>query len=76
MNSFPTYPLEKGKHLIALNPSVGIFWYDSASCALFGVRKQEVMQAQIEAVSCDGSPFIIYPETNEEVWQQEQSQGD
>lgn len=58
------------------NPSVGIFWYDFASHSLFGVRKQEVTQAQMEAAACDGLPFIIYPETNEEVWQQEKFPGD
>ena len=58
------------------NPSVGIFWYDFASHSLFGVRKQEVTPAQMEAAACDGLPFIIYPETNEEVWQQEKYPGD
>lgn len=58
------------------NPSVGIFWYDSASHSLFGVRKQEVTPSQIETAACDGLPFIIYPETNEEVWQQEKFPGD
>jgi hypothetical protein len=58
------------------NPSVGIFWYDFASHSLFGVRNQEVTQAQIETAACDGLPFIIYPETNEEVWQQEKFPGD
>ena len=58
------------------NPSVGIFWYDSGSHSLFGVRKQEVTPAQIETAACDGLPFIIYPETNEEVWLQEKFQGD
>ena len=48
------------------NPSVGIFWYDFASHSLFGVRKQEVTPAQIKTAACDGLPFIIYPETNEE----------
>lgn len=52
-------------------PLVVIFWYDSASHSLFGIRKQEVTPAQIEAAACDGLPFIIYLETNEEVWQQE-----
>ena len=42
------------------NPSVGIFWYDFASHSLFGVRNQEVTQAQMEAAACDGLPFIIY----------------
>ena len=32
--------------------------------------------AQIETEACDGLPFIIYPETNEEVWQQEKFPGD
>lgn len=36
------------------NPSVGIFWYDSASHSLFGIRKQEVTPAQIETAACDG----------------------
>lgn len=58
------------------NPSVGIFWYDFASHSLFGVRKQEVKPAQMEAAACDGLPFIIYPETNEEVWLQEKFPGD
>lgn len=58
------------------NPSVGIFWYDSASHSLFGVRKQEVTPSQIETAACDGLPFIIYPETNEEVWQQEKFPGE
>lgn len=58
------------------NPSVGIFWYDFASHSLFGVRKQEVTPAQMEAAACDGLPFIIYPETNEEVWQREKFPGD
>ena len=58
------------------NPSVGIFWYDSGSHSLFGVRKQEVTPSQIETAACDGLPFIIYPETNEEVWQQEKFPGD
>lgn len=58
------------------NPSVGIFWYDNASHSLFGVRKQEVTPVQMEAAACDGLPFIIYPETNEEVWQQERFPGD
>lgn len=58
------------------NPSVGIFWYDSGSHSLFGVRRQEVTPAQIETAACDGLPFIIYPETNEEVWQQEKFPGD
>lgn len=58
------------------NPSVGIFWYDNASHSLFGIRKQEVTPAQMEAAACDGLPFIIYPETNEEVWQQEKFPGD
>ena len=58
------------------NPSVGIFWYDFASHSLFGVRKQEVTPSQIETAACDGLPFIIYPETNEEVWQQEKFPGD
>lgn len=49
-------------------PLVGIFWYDSASHSLFGARKQEVTQVQMESAACDGLPFIIYPETNEEVW--------
>ena len=53
------------------NPSVGIFWYDFASHSLFGVQKQEVTPSQIETAACDGLPFIIYPETNEEVWQQD-----
>lgn len=61
---------------IGENPSVGIFWYDSASHSLFGVRKQEVAPAQIEMAACDGLPFIIYPETNEEVWTQEMFPGD
>lgn len=34
------------------------------------------MRAQMEAVACDGLPFIIYPETNEEVWQQDKFPGD
>lgn len=58
------------------NPSVGIFWYDFASHSLFGVRKQEVTPSQIETAACDGLPFIIYPETNEDVWQQEMFPGD
>ncbi len=58
------------------NPSVGIFWYDSASHSLFGVRKQKVTPVQMETAACDGLPFIIYPETNEEVWQQEKFPGD
>lgn len=57
-------------------PLVGIFWNDFASHSLFGVRKQEVTSAQIEVAACDGLPFIIYPETNEEVWQQERLPGD
>lgn len=61
---------------IGKNPSVGIFWYDFDSHSLFGVRKQEVTPAQIESAACDGLPFIIYPETNEEVWQQEKFPGD
>ena len=56
---------------IGENPSVGIFWYDTDSHSLFGVRKQEVTPAQMEATACDGMPVIIYPETNEEVWSQE-----
>ena len=58
------------------NPSVGIFWYDSASHSLFVVRKQEVTPSQIETAACDGLPFVIYPETNEEVWQQEKFPGE
>ena len=58
------------------NPSVGIFWYDFASHSLFGVRKQEVTPSQIETAACDGLPFIIYSETNEDVWQQEKFPGD
>ena len=58
------------------NPSVGIFWYDSVLHSLIGVRKQEVTPFQMEAAACDGYPFIIYPETNEEVWQQERFSGD
>ncbi len=58
------------------NPSVGIFWYDTASRSLIGVRKQEVTPAQIETAACDGLPFIIYPETNEEAWQREKFPGD
>ena len=62
--------------MIEENPSVGIFWYDFASHSLFGVRKQEVTPSQIETAACEGLPFIIYPETNEEVWQQEKFPGD
>lgn len=58
------------------NPSVGIFWYDFDSHSLFGVRKQEVTPAQMEAAACDGLPFIIYPETNEDVWRKERFPGD
>lgn len=61
---------------IGENPSVGVFWYDNASHSLFGIRKQEVTPAQIETAACDGLPFIIYPETNEEVWQKEKFPGD
>lgn len=30
----------------------------------------------MEASTCDGLPFIIYPETNEDVWQKERFPGD
>lgn len=57
-------------------PSVGIFWYNPETHSLFGVRKESVSPARIEAAALDGYPFIIYPETNEDVWKHEAFPGD
>ena len=58
------------------NPCVGIFWYDLDSRSLFGVRKEAWSPSRMEAAACDGLPFIDYPETNREVWEQESFPGD
>lgn len=58
------------------NPCVGFFWYDLDSHSLFGVRKEELSPSRMEAAACDGLPFIDYPETNREVWEQEGFPGD
>lgn len=58
------------------NPSIGIFWYDPKAHALFGVRKEELTPDRIESAATDGLPFLIYPELNREVWDQENFPGD
>ena len=58
------------------SPAVGIFWYNAETHSLFGVRKESVSRERMEAAARDGFPFIIYPETNEEVWRQERFPGD
>ena len=58
------------------NPCVGIFWYDQDSHSLFGVRKEALSPSRMEAAACDGLPFIDYPETNREVWEQKSFPGD
>ena len=60
----------------AHDPCVGIFWYNPETHSLFGVRKEAVSPARMEAAARDGYPFIIYPETNEDVWKQEAFPGD
>ena len=58
------------------SPAVGIFWYNAETHSLFGVRKELVSRERMETAARDGYPFIIYPETNEEVLHQEQFPGD
>lgn len=62
--------------MIDESSAVGIFWYNAETRSLFGVRKESVSRERMESAARDGFPFIIYPETNEEVWQQEQFPGD
>ena len=62
--------------MIDESPAVGIFWYNAETHSLFGVRKESVSLVRMEDAARDGYPFIIYPETNEEVWQQEKFSGD
>ena len=59
-----------------INPSVGIFWYDSKSHALFGVRKEELSPSRRETAMREMMPFIVYPERNREVWEREHFPGD
>lgn len=62
--------------MIDESSAVGIFWYNAETHSLFGVRKESVSLERMEDAARDGYPFIIYPETNEEVWQQEKFSGD
>lgn len=59
-----------------MNPSVGIFWYDSENQALFGVHKEELPPSRMEAAAREMMPFIVYPELNREVWEREHFPGD
>jgi len=58
------------------SPAVGIFWYNAETHSLFGVRKESLSLERMEDAARDGYPFIIYPKTNKEVWQQEDFPGD
>ena len=42
-------------------PCIGIFWYDLADHAFFGVRKSELTPKMVEDAAEKGLPFINYP---------------
>ena len=52
-------------------PCIGIFWYDPAEKALFGVRKSELTPKMIEDAADDGLPYINYPHLHRQVWAKE-----
>ena len=52
-------------------PSVGIFWYDSAEHALFGVCKKEITPRVVEEAAEKGVPFINYPRLHRQIWAKE-----
>ena len=52
-------------------PCVGIFWYDPADKALFGVRKSELTPKMVEDAANDGVPYINYPHLHRQVWAKE-----
>ncbi len=52
-------------------PSVGIFWYDPADKALFGVCKQELTPKMVEDAADKGLPFINYPKLHRHIWAKE-----
>ena len=56
-------------------PCVGIFWYDPADKALFGVRKSELTPKMVEDAADDGVPYINYPHLHRQgLEQREESQ--
>ena len=60
----------------AINPSIGIFWYDTEAHTLFGVHKEELSPSCRETAMREMMPFIVYPEQNREVWEREHFPGD
>lgn len=52
-------------------PCVGIFWYDPADKALFGVRKSELTPKMVEDAANDGVPYINYSHLHRQVWAKE-----
>ena len=42
----------------AHNPCVGIFWYNPETHSLFGIRKESVSPARMEAAARDGYPSL------------------
>ena len=63
--------MEDMKQLDEQMPCVGIFWYDPADKALFGVRKQELTPKMVEEFADKGLPFINALELHHEVWAKE-----
>ena len=56
-------------------PCVGIFWYDPADKAFFGVCKQELTPKMVEEAADKGLPFINYPKLHRQgLEQREESQ--
>ena len=52
-------------------PCAGIFWYDPADKAFFGMYKQELMPKMVEVVVDEVFPFINYPKLHRQVWAKE-----
>ena len=63
--------MEDMRQFDELMPCVGIFWYDPADKALFGVRKSELTPKMVEDAANDGVPYINYPHLHRQVWAKE-----
>jgi hypothetical protein len=72
--------LTKGEHTAQMEdmkafdeqmPCVGIFWYDPADMAFFGVCKQELTPKMVEEAADKGLPFINYPKLHRHIWAKE-----
>lgn len=63
--------MENMKEFDEQMPCVGIFWYDPADKALFGVRKKELTPKMTTEAAEEGIPFINYPKLHRQVWAKE-----